>query len=297
MINKHQQQHRDKTEKTREELGKRPDWLKIKVPIGKSFSEVNNIIHKSKLNTVCEEARCPNQAECWNNRTATFMILGDTCTRSCGFCKVKVGIPNELDLDEPRRVTEAVLELGLKHVVITSVNRDELNDGGASVFAETIRLIREKAPLCSIETLIPDFKGEKHAFEILMKNPPDILNHNLETIERLYHAVRPQAKYQRSLELIKWFSGKGLKTKSGIMVGIGEKPSEVIELMHDLIKHKCDILTIGQYLRPSLIHLPVDRYVPLEEFQMYKKAGLEMGFKIIESGPLVRSSYHADKHI
>ncbi len=297
MINKHQQQHRDKTEKTREELGKRPDWLKIKVPIGKAFSEVNNIIRKSKLNTVCEEARCPNQAECWNNRTATFMILGDTCTRSCGFCNVKVGIPNELDLDEPRRVTEAVLEMGLKHVVITSVNRDELNDGGASIFADTIRMIREKAPLCSIETLIPDFKGETDAFEILMKNPPDILNHNLETIERLYHAVRPQAKYKRSLELIKWFSGKGLKTKSGIMVGIGEKASEVIELMHDLIKHKCDILTIGQYLRPSAIHLPVDRYVPVEEFQMYKIAGLEMGFKIVESGPLVRSSYHADKHI
>lgn len=297
MINKHQQQFRDVNEKTREQLGKRPDWLKIKVPIGQGFSDLHHIMRKSKLNTVCEEARCPNLNECWNSRTATFMILGDTCTRSCGFCNVKVGIPNELDLDEPRRVKDAVIEMGLKHVVITSVDRDELKDGGSSIFAETIKLIRENAPECTIETLIPDFKGETNSFEILMNHPPDILNHNLETVPRLYHAVRPQAKYQRSLDLINWFHNKGLRTKSGIMVGIGETTEEVMSLMQDLVNHNCDILTIGQYLRPTANHLPVDRYVSLDEFKMYKEEGLKLGFKIVESGPLVRSSYHAHEHI
>jgi len=295
-INKHQQAFKEEIEKKRGELGKRPDWLKVRLPMGENYKEVLEIMHRSKLHTVCEEARCPNLAECWSHRTATYMILGDTCTRSCGFCNVKLGVPEKVDWDEPRRVAESARELGLRHVVITSVNRDELHDGGASVFAETVRLLREYLPNCTVEILIPDFKGEEHAFEIIMKNPPDILNHNLETVKRLYHAVRPQAKYERSLELLKWFKRKGLRTKSGIMVGIGESNEEVLELMSDLRKVKTDILTIGQYLQPTKNHLPVDRYVKPSEFEMFKREGLKMGFLAVESAPLVRSSYHADEH-
>lgn len=295
-INEHQKKFKEEAEKNKKDLGRKPDWLKVRLPSGDNYKDVHELMRKSKLNTVCEEAKCPNMAECWNHRTATFMILGDTCTRSCGFCNVKVGMPNELDLDEPRRVAESVEQLQLRHAVITSVNRDELKDGGASIFADTIRLIREKAPTCTIEILIPDFKGEKEAFEIIMKNPPDILNHNLETVERLYHAVRPQAKFERSLELIRWFKDRGLRTKSGIMVGIGEEPDEVIAIMDKLRAHGCDIMTIGQYLQPTKIHLPVDRYVTPEEFAMYKEEGLKRGFKFVESSPLVRSSYHADEH-
>lgn len=296
MINQHQRNFKETLEKSKPDLGKRPDWLKVKLPSGENYRNVLSLMRKSKLNTVCEEAKCPNLAECWNARTATFMILGDICTRSCGFCNVKLGLPTELDLDEPRRVAESVKELNLRHAVITSVNRDELKDGGASIFAETVKQIRNLMPKCTIEILIPDFKGEEHAFEIIMNNPPDILNHNLETVNRLYHAVRPQAKYQRSLNLIRWFKDRGLRTKSGIMVGIGEKKDEVIELMHDLHDHGCDIMTIGQYLQPTKNHLPVDRYVTLDEFKFYKDEGLKMGFKSVESAPLVRSSYHADKH-
>ncbi|MFO7525550.1 MAG: lipoyl synthase [Ignavibacteriaceae bacterium] len=294
-INQHQRAFKEAVEKESKDLGKRPDWLKVKLPSGDNYSDVKNLMRRQKLNTVCEEARCPNIAECWNHRTATFMILGDTCTRSCGFCNVKLGMPTELDLDEPKRVTESVIELDLRHVVITSVNRDELKDGGAAVFKECVRLIREKKPDCTVEILIPDFKGEEYAFNIIMQSPPDILNHNLETVPRLYHVVRPQAKYERSLNLIRWFKNQSLKTKSGIMVGIGEKPEEVLELMKDLVSHGCDILTIGQYLQPTKLHLPVDRFVTPEEFAMYKTEGLKMGFKIVESSPLVRSSYHADE--
>ncbi len=296
MINQHQRKYKEAIEKDKKDLGKRPDWLKVRLPSGKNYQDVLRLMRKSKLNTVCEEARCPNLAECWHHRTATFMILGDTCTRTCGFCNVKTGVPNKIDWDEPRRVANSVKELGLRHAVITSVDRDDLKDGGAAIFAETVRLIRETSPKCTIEILIPDFKGDEKAFEIIMENPPDILNHNLETVERLYHAVRPQANYKRSLELIRWFKLKGLRTKSGIMVGIGEKTDEVLSLMQDLRKHECDIMTIGQYLQPTKQHLPVDRYVTLEEFRMYKEEGLKMGFKAVESGPLVRSSYHADKH-
>ena len=296
IINQHQRNFKEKLEKTKVPLGKRPDWLKVKLPTGENYSDVKNLMKRQSLHTVCEEARCPNVAECWNNRTATFMILGDTCTRSCGFCNIKVGMPNELDLDEPRRVADSVKELNLKHVVITSVNRDELKDGGASIFSELVRLINQDMPDTTVEILIPDFRGDVDAFNIIMKSPPDILNHNLETVPRLYHVVRPQAKYERSLNLIEWFKDRYLKTKSGIMVGIGEKPDEVLELMHDLVKHGCDILTIGQYLQPTKQHLPVDRFVTPEEFAMYKDEGLKMGFKIVESSPLVRSSYHADKH-
>lgn len=295
-INQHQKAFKEQIEQSRKDLGKRPEWLKVKLPTGENYSDVKNLMRRQKLNTVCEEARCPNIAECWNHRSATFMILGDTCTRSCGFCNVKLGIPNQLDTNEPYRVVESVIELDLRHVVITSVNRDELKDGGATIFKECVRLIRERKPDCTVEILIPDFKGDEQAFEIIMKNPPDILNHNLETVPRLYHAVRPQAKYERSLNLIKWFKDKGLKTKSGIMVGIGEKPEEVLELMKDLVNHGCDILTIGQYLQPTKMHLPVDRFVTPDEFAMYKSEGLKMGFKIVESAPLVRSSYHADQH-
>ena len=296
VLNQYQKSFKEEAEKTHQPLGKRPAWLKVKLPSGENYNDVRNLMRRQQLHTVCEEARCPNMAECWNNRSATFMILGDTCTRSCGFCNVKVGMPEKLDLDEPRRVADSVKELNLRHVVITSVNRDELKDGGASIFAETIRLIREEMPDTTIEILIPDFRGAEDAFFIIMKNPPDILNHNLETVPRLYPVVRPQAKYIRSLKLIKWFKDRYLKTKSGIMVGIGEKPEEVLNLMHDLVEHGCDILTIGQYLQPTKNHLPVDRFVTPDEFEMYKEEGLKMGFKIVESSPLVRSSYHADGH-
>jgi lipoic acid synthetase len=296
IINQHQKAFKEELEKVKIPLGKRPDWLKVKLPTGDNYSDVRNLMRDKKLNTVCEEAKCPNIAECWNHRTATFMISGDTCTRSCGFCNVKVGLPTELDLEEPRRVVDAIKQLNLRHAVITSVNRDELEDGGASIFKECVRLLREEKPDCTVEILIPDFKGDEKAFEIIMQFPPDILNHNLETVKRLYHAVRPQAKYERSLNLINWFKSKGLKTKSGIMVGIGERPEEVLDLMSDLYSNGCDIMTIGQYLQPTKLHLPVDRFVTPEEFKMYKEEGLRMGFKVVESSPLVRSSYHADQH-
>lgn len=296
MINKHQKAYKEKIEKEKVPLGQRPGWLKVKLPSGTNYTEVRSLMRDKKLNTVCEEARCPNIAECWNHRTATFMILGDICTRSCGFCNVKLGPPNELDLNEPRRVVDSIKELSLKHAVITSVNRDELKNGGAEIFAEIVRLTKAELPDCTIEILIPDFKGEESAFEIIMQSPPDILNHNLETIKRLYHAVRPQAYYDRSLDLIRWFKTRGLKTKSGIMVGIGERKEEVLKLMEDLVVAGCDILTIGQYLQPTKQHLPVDRFVTPYEFNLYKEGGLKMGFKIVESSPLVRSSYHADEH-
>jgi len=294
-INKHQKSYKEQAEKERGEQGRRPEWLKVKLPAGENYAEVRDLMRQNRLNTVCEEARCPNMGECWNHRTATFMILGDTCTRSCGFCNVKLGLPKEPDLDEPGRVADAVKKLQLRHVVITSVNRDELADGGASIFSELVKMINKDIPECTIEILIPDFKGSEDAFEIIMQNPPDILNHNLETVERIYHAVRPQAKYQRSLDLLNWFKKRGLATKSGIMVGIGEKREEVLNTMKDLVSHGCDILTIGQYLQPTKNHLPVDRFVTPEEFAMYKDEGLRMGFKIVESAPLVRSSYHADE--
>jgi lipoic acid synthetase len=293
-LNKSQVEYKEMVENTHKTPLKRPEWLRVKAPSGQNYEYLQKMMQRQKLNTVCEEADCPNIAECWGHRTATFMILGDTCTRSCGFCAVKVGRPNHLDLQEPQRVAEAVKELNLRHVVITSVDRDDLKDGGSLIFSETVRLIRQEMPETTIEILIPDFKGDEEAFKIIMQNPPDILNHNLETVPRLYPYVRPQAKYKRSLELLQWFKEHNLRTKSGIMVGIGEQPEEVLALMQDLVDYKCDILTIGQYLQPTKEHLPIDRYVTPEEFRMYKMEGLKMGFKIIEAGPLVRSSYHAD---
>lgn len=279
----------------RKRLGPRPEWLKIKLP-SENFGDLFTLLRRSKLHTVCEEAKCPNIGECWQNKTATVMILGKFCTRSCGFCTVTTRKPTGLDLEEPQRVAEAVAELGLKHVVITSVTRDDLELGGADIFSETVSLVKEKIPGCTVEILIPDFKGNEKAFELIMKNPPDVLNHNLETVPRLYSTVRPQADYRQSLELLAWFKNQGLKTKSGIMVGIGEEPDEVLSLMQDLREHGCDIMTIGQYLQPTKNHLPVDRYVDLEEFKLYETTGIEKGFSNVESGPLVRSSYHAEKH-
>lgn len=295
MINQHQRAYKELIEKENLNSIKRPDWLKVKLPIGENYKSVNDIVRSNNLNTVCEEARCPNISECWNHRTATFMILGDTCTRSCGFCNVKVGIPNELDLNEPKRVATAVKKLNLKHAVITSVNRDELKDGGASIFSETVKQIRNELNDCTIEILIPDFKGNEESFEIILQNPPDILNHNLETVEKLYHIVRPQAKYNRSLELLFWFKKRGLKTKSGLMVGIGETNEEILETIRDLFNYGCEILTIGQYLQPTKLHLPVQRFVTPEEFIFFKDEALKIGIKIVESSPLVRSSYHADE--
>lgn len=276
---------------------RRPEWIRAKLPYGENYTKLLHLMRGKDLHTVCEEARCPNLGECWGRGTATFMILGDVCTRSCGFCAVKTGRPAVLDTDEPRRVAEAVASMKLKHVVITSVNRDELNDGGASIFAETIRQIRIRDPKCRIEVLIPDFKGERVAMDIIVDAAPDILNHNLETVPRLYSVVRPQAKYERSLEVLKYFKEHGLVTKTGVMVGIGEKPEEILEVMKDMRKSDVDILTVGQYLQPTKEHLPIDRYVTPDEFAMYKKNGLEIGFKYVESGPLVRSSYHADEQI
>jgi lipoic acid synthetase len=272
----------------------RPEWLKAKIPSGREYTRLDGIIRSQNLHTVCEEARCPNMGECWNLGTATFMILGDICTRSCGFCAVKTGRPeNGLDWDEPRRVAEAVELMKIRHAVITSVNRDERQDGGAPIFAETVRLIHERVPNCKIEVLIPDFKGSEEALNIVLFSKPDILNHNLETVPRLYRTVRPQANYQQSLEVLHRAKQKGFVTKTGFMLGIGERTEEILEVIKDVRAVACDIVTLGQYLQPTKEHLPVDRYVHPDEFKMLMEAGLTMGFRHIESGPLVRSSYHA----
>jgi lipoic acid synthetase len=284
--------------KAPEPAPRRPEWLKAKIPGGENYARLKNLIDTQRLHTVCEEARCPNMGECWNAGTATFMILGDICTRSCGFCAVKTGRPDGiLDWDEPNRVAEAVEMMGIRHAVVTSVNRDERKDGGAPIFAETIRQIRQRVPGCKVEVLIPDFKGNEEALNIVLDAKPDVLNHNLETVPRLYKIVRPQANYRQSLEVLERSKKKGHLTKTGLMVGIGERPEEVLEVMKDVIATGCDILTIGQYLQPTKEHLPIDRYVHPDEFKMYKEVGLKMGFKHVESGPLVRSSYHAEKAV
>jgi lipoic acid synthetase len=283
-----QSQDPDKTSAHR-----KPAWLKARVPGGENYSRLRNLIDERKLHTVCEEARCPNMGECWNSGTATFMILGDTCTRSCGFCNVKTGKMHIVDEDEPRRVGEAVALMNLRHAVITSVNRDELFDGGAHIFANTIHEIRSRLPLCKIEVLIPDFMGSDEALTIVLNAQPDILNHNIETVPRLYRTVRPQAHYHRSLEVLERAKSRGFITKTGIMLGLGETTNEVIEVMGDLRAVDCDVFTIGQYLQPTKNHLPVERYVHPDEFKMLKTRGMDLAFKHVESGPLVRSSYHA----
>jgi len=275
----------------------RPSWLKVKVPLGTRYAHLRTLFSGQKLHTVCEEARCPNLAECWNAGTATFMILGDICTRSCGFCAVKTGKPTGLDLEEPHRVAEAITTMGIRHAVITSVNRDELDDGGAGIFAETIREARAANPGITIEVLIPDFRGVESAVAVVCDARPDILNHNMETVPRLYPVVRPQAKYPRSLEVLRFAREAGMTTKTGLMLGLGETTEEVLTVMRETRSVGCDILTLGQYLQPTHDHLPVDRYVPPDEFQMLKLRGLGMGFRHVESGPLVRSSYHAGGQI
>ncbi|GAB4443803.1 MAG: lipoyl synthase [Anaerolineae bacterium] len=279
------------------ELPKRkPEWLKVRLPAGNNYSHLKNLMREQGLHTVCEEAMCPNIGECWNRGTATFLLMGDTCTRSCGFCHIKTGRPQALDEDEPRRVAESVLAMKLSHCVLTSVNRDELPNGGAHIFANTIREIRRRLPQCTIEVLIPDFKGNLAALQEVMAARPEILNHNTETVPRLYRTVRPQANYQQTLKVLSNAKvlDPGTTTKTGIMVGLGETKEEVLAVMRDLREHQVDILTIGQYLRPSPLHLPVYRYVHPSEFQEFHQVGMELGFRWVESGPLVRSSYHAE---
>jgi len=277
----------------------RPPWLKVRLPMGPEVEHLRRLMRSKELHTVCEEAHCPNMAECWGAGTATFMILGDTCTRSCGFCAVKTGRPGTVDADEPRRVGEAVARMGLGHAVVTSVDRDELPDGGASVFAETIREIRLRSPGTTVEVLIPDFRGVVEALDVVLAARPEILDHNTETVPRLYPRVRPQAEYARSLAVLRHTkrTAPDLVCKSGIMLGLGETRDEVLATMRDIRDQGTDILTIGQYLRPSPVHLPIERYWTPEEFAELEGAGMAMGYRHVESGPLVRSSYHAERHV
>lgn len=278
--------------------GRKPEWLKIKIPSGEQFREVSDVIKNNSLNTVCVEAKCPNMGECWGAGTATFMILGDVCTRSCGFCAVKTGRPMKgLDWDEPNRLVEAAKKMNLEHVVITSVNRDERKDGGAPIFAECIRRLREEIPGVTMEVLIPDFRGLWDALQFVIDARPDVLSHNLETVPRLYRQVRPQAKYPRSLELLRRSKEQGIRTKTGIMVGLGETEEEVYTLMDDAITAGVDVLTIGQYMQPTKMHLDVQEWVHPDVFARYKEVGEARGIELVESGPLVRSSYHAERHI
>jgi lipoyl synthase len=274
----------------------RPSWLRAPAPVGANYRELKDLVTRLRLHTVCESAACPNVGECWNRRTATFMILGNVCTRRCGFCAVQKGAPLTVDYDEPRRVGEACALLGLRYAVVTSVNRDDRKDGGAELFALTIREIRAQVPGCKVEVLVPDFQGSEQAMQIVMAAEPDVLNHNTETVPRLYRQVRLGARYQRSLEMLRYAKtiSPHTPTKSGLMLGLGETAEEVLQTMTGLREHQVDILTLGQYLRPSPKHLPIMRYVPQAEFDEFREAGIAMGFKHVEAGPLVRSSYHAD---
>lgn len=277
---------------------RRPEWLRVKLPSGGKFKEVLDTINENKLNTVCSEARCPNMGECWGAGTATFMLLGDVCTRSCAFCAIKTGRPPaELDWDEPARVADAAAKMKLKHVVLTSINRDDRKDGGAPIFAATHTALREAIPGVTIESLTPDFRGVWDALQTVIDTPPDVLSHNLETVPRKYRRVRPQAKYERSLELLLRVKEAGIRSKTGIMVGLGEKREEVIELMQDCVDHKVDVLTIGQYMQPTKMHHAVVDWVHPNQFAEYKEIGEKLGIGHVESGPLVRSSYHAERHV
>ena len=277
----------------------RPDWLRVRVPSGPTWGRLRSLLREKNLHTVCEEARCPNVAECWGQGTATFMILGDICTRACRFCAVTTGRPVGLDLEEPGRVADAVELMDLRHAVITSVNRDDLADGGAGIFAETIRAVRRRCPDTTVEVLIPDFQGDRAALAIVMEEDPEILNHNVETVPRLYKAVRPGARYQRSLDLLRRAKEMrpGALTKTGVMLGLGETAGELDALMEDLVRNSVDILTAGQYLQPTPAHLPVERFVPPDEFRAVAERGKAMGLRHVEAGPLVRSSYHAANQI
>lgn len=276
---------------------KKPDWLRVKLPTGEEYLKVRKLVDDHKLHTICESGNCPNMGECWGAGTATFMILGNICTRSCGFCAVATGRPLAADTREPERVADSVKLMGVKHCVITSVDRDDLKDGGSEIWAETIRAVRRVSPGTTLETLIPDFKGEMHNVQRIIDVMPEIVSHNMETVRRLTKQVRIQAKYDRSLAVLKFLHDGGCKTKSGIMVGLGETDEEVFETMGDLKNAGVEIITIGQYLQPTKKHLPVKEFVHPEKFALYKQVGLEMGIRYVESGPLVRSSYHAEKHI
>jgi lipoic acid synthetase len=280
-------------------IERKPDWLKIKLTTGENFKELKNMMRDKTLHTVCEEAKCPNIHECWANRTATFMILGDICTRACRFCAVKSGLPTELDLQEPERVAEAAEQMGLKHVVVTSVARDDLADGGSSIFAATIKAIRQRVPMCGVEVLIPDFLGNEASLRTVLEAKPDILNHNVETVERLSDKVRSKAKYSRTMELLARSKqiAPGIPTKSSIMLGVGEEWAEILQTMDDLRAVGCDIMTIGQYLQPSVQHLTVKKYYTPDQFAELKIEGMKRGFSHVESGPLVRSSYHAHEQV
>ena len=276
---------------------KKPKWLRVKLPIGENYKKVRSLVDEHKLHTICESGSCPNMGECWGEGTATFMILGNICTRSCGFCAVQTGRPDPIDEFEPGRVANSVKLMGVKHAVITSVDRDDLKDGGAEIWAQTVRAIRHQSPGTTLETLIPDFAGKWENLQILIDVAPEIVSHNLETVRRLTKQVRIQAKYDRSLEVLFRLKKGGMRTKSGVMLGLGETEEEIIETMTDLRSVGVDILTLGQYLQPTPKHLPIQEFITPERFDKYGQLGREMGFRYVESGPLVRSSYHAEKHI
>jgi lipoic acid synthetase len=276
---------------------KKPDWLRVKLPIGEDYKRVRRLVDEYSLNTICQSGNCPNMGECWGAGTATFMILGDVCTRSCSFCAVKTGRPPEYDEDEPRRVAEAIRLMEVKHAVLTSVNRDELKDRGAEIWYQTVVQVKEQSPSTTIETLIPDVRANWDALDRMIEGGQEVVSHNMETVRRLYRKVRPQAKYDRSLEQIKRTKDQGRRTKSGFMVGLGETKEEVLEIMNDLHQNGCDVVTIGQYLQPTKMHLAVDEFVHPDVFAFYKEEGLKMGIDFVESGPLVRSSYHAERHL
>jgi lipoic acid synthetase len=276
---------------------KKPDWLRVKLPIGENYRQVRNLVDTHKLHTICESGNCPNMGECWGAGTATFMILGNICTRSCGFCAVATGRPEAVDWDEPQRVAEAIYLMKVKHAVITSVDRDELKDGGSIIWANTIKAVRALNPDTTMETLIPDFRGIWENLERVIEAAPEVVSHNLETVERMTKQVRIQAKYHRSLEVIRRLKEGGMRTKSGIMLGLGETKEEVVQAMQDLYDNGCDVVTLGQYLQPTPKHLPVVRFVHPDEFAELREIGYGMGLDYVEAGPLVRSSYHAEKHI
>ena len=276
---------------------KKPDWLRVKLPIGEDYKRVRRLVDEYELHTICQSGNCPNMGECWGAGTATFMILGDVCTRSCSFCAVKTGRPPSYDEDEPRRVAEAIRLMEVKHAVITSVNRDELKDRGAEIWYQTVVEVKKASPDTTIETLIPDVRANWDALSRMIEGGQEVVSHNMETVRRLYRKVRPQAKYDRSLEQIQRTKDEGKRTKSGFMVGLGETKEEVLEIMNDLLNHGCDVVTIGQYLQPTKMHLAVDEFVHPDIFAYYKEEGMKMGFDFVESGPLVRSSYHAERHL
>jgi lipoyl synthase len=276
---------------------RKPNWLRVKLPTGPEYARVRRLVDENKLHTICESGNCPNMGECWGAGTATFMILGNVCTRSCSFCAVATGRPTEYDVDEPRRVAEAILTMGVKHAVITSVNRDELKDRGAEIWYQTVVQTKQLSPTTTIETLIPDVKGTWEALERMVEGGQEVVSHNMETVPRLYRAIRPQARWERSLEQISRMKQLGCRTKTGIMLGLGEKPEEVYQAMDELVGAGLHVLTLGQYLQPTKMHAAVEEFITPELFEHYRLVGLEKGIKYVESGPLVRSSYHAERHV